>query len=901
MTPVNDAPVAVNDSFTVAEDTPVTIDVRANDSDVDGDTLTVTQVNGAAITTTTPVTVTGGVVSLGADGKLTFTPTANYNGSPTFTYTVSDGHGGTATATVNGTVTPVNDAPVAVNDSFTVAEDTPVTIDVRANDSDVDGDTLTVTQINGAAITTTTPVTVTGGVVSLGADGKLTFTPTANYNGSPTFTYTVSDGHGGTATATVNGTVTPVNDAPVAVNDSFTVAEDTPVTIDVRANDSDVDGDTLAVTQINGTAITTTTPVTVTGGVVSLGADGKLTFTPTANYNGSPTFTYTVSDGHGGTATATVNGTVTPVNDAPVAVNDSFTVAEDTPVTIDVRANDSDVDGDTLAVTQINGTAITTTTPVTVTGGVVSLGADGKLTFTPTANYNGSPTFTYTVSDGHGGTATATVNGTVTPVNDAPVAVNDSFTVAEDTPVTIDVRANDSDVDGDTLTVTQVNGAAITTTTPVTVANGIVSLGADGKLTFTPNANFNGSPTFTYTVSDGHGGTSSATVNGTVTPVDDAPVNTVPTTIGAGVNTPVVIGGLAISDIDGPAGTFTTTIVVTHGILAGVAVAGGAAIAGSGTSSITFTGTLAQVNAALGAVTFTGAPGFTGTASAVVTTSDGTLTDTDNFNITVSAIQNGVAQDGYIEGARVYYDTNGNHSYDAGEPTTFTDATGHFSLALPPGAAGNIYVTGGTNVDTGLPNVVDLKAPIGSTVINPLTSMVADLIDSGQTPAEANAHVAASLGLPAGLDFGSYDFLDSAADPATSLAIQKSAAQIAQLVTNAVNAGLDPAAVLSAISNSSAAGASVDLTNASELTTLLTDAGADPTVAQGLGNDTASVNQAIDAATSAGDVSTVQHDYNQPGANLPPQRGRRSLYASTKTARSISTRWRTTSIPKAAR
>ncbi|MEZ5705915.1 MAG: Ig-like domain-containing protein [Burkholderiaceae bacterium] len=147
----------------------------------------------------------------------------------------------TATANVNGTVTPVNDAPVANNDSFTVAEDGSVTVDVLANDTDIDGDSLTITQVDGQVITEGgAPVAVTNGSVAL-VGGQLVFSPAANYNGPVSFSYTVSDGSA-TATANVSGTVTPVNDAPVANNDSFTVAEDGSVTIDVLANDTD-DGD----------------------------------------------------------------------------------------------------------------------------------------------------------------------------------------------------------------------------------------------------------------------------------------------------------------------------------------------------------------------------------------------------------------------------------------------------------------------------------------------------------------------------------------------------------------------------------------------------------------------------------------------------------------------------------
>ncbi|EJN03643.1 Ig-like domain-containing protein [Phyllobacterium sp. YR531] len=521
---VNDAPVAGNDSFTTNEDTPTTFDVRTNDTDVDGNPLTVTQINGTAISVGSPVTVTGGVVSLNANGTLTFTPNANFNGSPTFTYTVSDGQGGTDTATVSGTVTPVNDAPVAGNDSFTTNEDTATTFDVRTNDTDVDGNPLTVTQINGTAISVGSPVTVPGGIVSLNANGTLTFTPNADFNGSPTFNYTVSDGQGGTDTATVSGTVTPVNDAPVAGDDSFTTNEDTPTTFDVRTNDTDVDGNPLTVTQINGTTISVGSPVTVPGGVVSLNANGTLTFTPNANFNGSPTFDYTVSDGQGGTDTATVSGTVVSVQDVPVANPDSFTTNEDVPAIIDVLGNDTDADGDPLTITEINGTAIVVGGTVNVTGGMVTLNNDGTLTFTPNPNFNGTPTFEYTVSDGQGNEDTGTVSGTVVPVNDAPVATNDTFSTNEDAPVTFDVRTNDTDVDGNPLTVTQINGTAIAVGGSVPVTGGTVTLGADGRLTFQPAANFNGSPSFSYTVSDGQGGTATAVVSGTVLPVNDNPV-----------------------------------------------------------------------------------------------------------------------------------------------------------------------------------------------------------------------------------------------------------------------------------------------------------------------------------------------------------------------------------------
>ncbi|WP_152552562.1 cadherin-like domain-containing protein, partial [Mangrovibacter sp. MFB070] len=469
VTAVNDNPVAVNDSATTAEDTPVTVNVLANDSDVDGDSLTVTAASAGH-----------GTVVINANGTLTYTPAANYNGIDTVTYTLSDGHGGTATGTLALTVTSVNDAPVAVNDSATTAEDTPVTVNVLANDSDVDGDSLTVTAASAGH-----------GTVVINANGTLTYTPAANYNGTDTVTYTISDGHGGTATGTLAVTITAVNDNPVAANDSATTAEDTPVTVNVLANDSDVDGDSLTVTVASAGH-----------GTVVINANGTLTYTPNANYNGTDTVTYTISDGHGGTATGTLAVTITAVNDNPVAVNDSANTAEDTPVTVNVLANDSDVDGDSLTVSAASAGH-----------GTVVINANGTLTYTPAANYNGTDTVTYTLSDGHGGTATGTLVVTITAVNDNPVAANDSATTAEDTPVTVNVLANDSDVDGDSLTVSSASAG-----------HGTVVINANGTLTYTPAANYNGTDTVTYTVSDGNGGMATATLSVTVTPVNDAPV-----------------------------------------------------------------------------------------------------------------------------------------------------------------------------------------------------------------------------------------------------------------------------------------------------------------------------------------------------------------------------------------
>jgi large repetitive protein len=492
----NPAPAAVNDAATTPEETLVNIPVLANDSDPDGDLLTVTTASAG-----------NGAVVIRPDGTLDYTPNPDFNGTDTITYTISDGNGGTSTATVTVTVGPINDPPVAVPDAATTNEDTPVIIPILGNDSDVDGDPLTVTA-----------ATSPNGTIVINADGTVTYTPKANFNGTDVITYTISDGKGGTATSTVTVIVAPVNDAPVARPDTGSTPEDTPVTLTVLGNDTDADGDPLTVTG-----------ATSPDGLVTINPDGTVTFTPNPNFNGATTLTYTISDGKGGTSTAVVTLNVAPVNDPPVATNDAATTNEDTPVRVAVLANDRDADGDPLTVTA-----------ATAPNGTVTINPDGTITYTPNANFNGTDTITYTVSDGKGGTTTATVTVTVNAVNDVPVAVNDVATTPEDEPVTIPILGNDSDADGDPLTITAAASP-----------NGTVVINPDGTITFTPAPNFNGPTTITYTISDGKGGTATAKVTVTVTAVNDPPVAR-PDTGATPEDTPVRLSPLANdTDADG--------------------------------------------------------------------------------------------------------------------------------------------------------------------------------------------------------------------------------------------------------------------------------------------------------------------------------------------------------------
>ena len=277
--PENNTPILNPDNATTDVGTPVTIDVLANDVDPDGDALTVTSVGDPA----------NGTATVNPDGTIGYSPDPGFTGTDTFTYTVDDGNGGVATSTVTINVGFENTPPITNPNTAETDEDTPVTIDVLANDSDPDGDPLTVTE-----------ATAENGTVTINPEGTITYTPNPDFNGTDTITYTADDGNGGATPGTVTVTINPVNDAPVAANDSATTDVDSAVDINVLGNDFDVDGDTLTVTSA--------TPGT--NGTTAINPDGTITYTPEAGFVGLDTFEYTVDDGNGGTDTATVTVSV---------------------------------------------------------------------------------------------------------------------------------------------------------------------------------------------------------------------------------------------------------------------------------------------------------------------------------------------------------------------------------------------------------------------------------------------------------------------------------------------------------------------------------------------------------------------------------------------------------------
>jgi hypothetical protein len=455
ITNVDEMPVAVNDSATVTEDSSANaIDVLANDTDVDAGPKLVASVTQPAH---------GTVAITGAGTGLTYQPDANYAGGDSFSYTLNGG----SIATVSITVTAVDDAPVAVADSATVAEDSGATsLDVLANDTDIDGGPKTISSVGTPAHGTAT-ITLAG--------TRIEYRPSADYTGSDSFTYTLNGG----STATVSITVDPSDDPPVAVNDAATATEETATSVDVLANDTDIDGGSKVVASITQG----------TNGAVSITGGGTgVQYTPNANFTGTDTFTYTLNGG----STATVTMTVTNVDDAPVGLADGATVAEDAVATaIDVLANDTDIDAGPKTISSATDPA---------NGAVVLLGPAGAhtgLTYEPDDNYCNTQsggavdTFSYTLNGG----SSATVSVTVTCVNDAPVlastiaggALPEATYTEDGTPVVIDATLTISDVDstnivGATIAIANVQAGDVlsfTNTATITVvsnAGGVLTL-----------------------------------------------------------------------------------------------------------------------------------------------------------------------------------------------------------------------------------------------------------------------------------------------------------------------------------------------------------------------------------------------------------------------------------------
>jgi len=481
----NGAPQALADTATTDEDVPALIDVLANDTDPDMDTLSVASFTQAP----------NGSVSQSGQ-QLIYTPNTEFFGLDQFTYTATDGKGTFSTSTVTLTINFINDPPITHADFAQTLEDTVVIIDVLANDVDPENEALTVS-LN--------PTLPGGGFEALSVtviNNQIRYEPLPDLAivVPDSITYVVSDGVN-QVPGQLAVSVLPVNDPPVAILDIVTTLEDHPVTLNPLINDFDIENDTL---QIGTVEAPVNFPATVSF------TTSSVTITPDPDFaddSGSLSLTYTVGDGRD-TSTGAIVLLVVPENDAPTATDDpNNTTQEDTPVVINVLANDLDVDGDTLLVTSVSDGLL----------GTATLIGSGSVLYIPATNASGIDQFQYSITDNQGGVSTATVTVDITPTEDSPLAADDGpISSPEDTPRLIAsglLLSNDSEPDGQALTLTGVS----------VPANGTATL-VGGDIEYTPALHFSGTDSFIYTVSDTSGLTATATVTMNITPVNDAPV-----------------------------------------------------------------------------------------------------------------------------------------------------------------------------------------------------------------------------------------------------------------------------------------------------------------------------------------------------------------------------------------
>jgi len=453
---VNQPPVANADAVFATDGLPALIDVLANDSDVDGGTLGLVSVTGSAAVE----------VSL-SEGQVLFRALPEAQSVESLTYVISDAQGGLAT---NRVYVTRNHSPVAVSESAFALVGASSRVDVLANDTDVDGDTLVVASV----------VPPVSGTASVSADGRaIEF----NYGsviptGAVDVDYVVSDGKGGTATARVS--LLP-NRAPVAVADVRTIPVGEWTTIAALANDTDADGDVLRVASVSAS-------VGVTVQIINGGAAIQAEVVPAAAGT-LPVITYTVTDGKGGVATSTIT-----LNQAPIAAADAVVMNLGETTTVDVMTNDFDFNGDPLSVTAVQP-------PVGINASRLVSGGRAMVQITATAA--GQFDVGYTLADARGGIASGILRVTVAGVlNHNPLAVRDAFIGQAGEPIVLQPLANDSDIDGDVLKIQSF-------TQPT---HGTLTLDADGqRLWFTANQSSSlGAQTVTYTVEDARGARASA-------------------------------------------------------------------------------------------------------------------------------------------------------------------------------------------------------------------------------------------------------------------------------------------------------------------------------------------------------------------------------------------------------
>jgi hypothetical protein len=457
-------PEAIGDSISVAEDSSKVITLQA--------TTSTTEAARAGLFYSITSQPSHGVL-IGTCPNLTYQPSADFSGTDSFDFQVSDGTSTSLPATISISVTPVNDPPVAVGFAVTAIGGTPVAF--ALNYLDIDSTSLT---------STITRSPLYGTLTTSGT--QLVYTANANHSGSDSIEYTVSDGSLTSKPATVLFTVTPrPNTPPVAETQSLVTAEDIQLPIVLKANDRDTDQLTYVISRgpSEGTLI---------------GNPPSLVYSPKPHFHGVDSFEFAALDGKSSSVPVTVSISVTPVNDRPVATGYATTTSAGTPVEVTFQASDIETPLLTFNVTQMP------------TGGTL-VGSGAVRVYTPNSGFAGIDIIRFTASDESEVSVSATITVDVkAAVNTAPSAIAQNLLTTEDTTLPLTLSAMDGQNDPLTYTITSQPRLGRLTGTPP-------------QLQYIPHANTNGVDAFRFMANDGKLNSVAVSVIIQVKPVNDAP------------------------------------------------------------------------------------------------------------------------------------------------------------------------------------------------------------------------------------------------------------------------------------------------------------------------------------------------------------------------------------------
>lgn len=459
-------PTAVDDTDTVDQNTPITVNVLANDTHpIAGATLIVTEASVPNIQ---------GTVVIEPDYRITYTPFLDFVGVAVISYTVADENGDTALGVLRITVTEPNFSPVAVADTDTVVQNQTLVIDPRTNDTHAGGESMTIT--DASLQTGQGTVTFTG--------TQITYTPTITFAGEAAINYTITDENGDTASSTITVTVT-ADGVPTPTDDAVVTVEETPVVISPLTNDTHEDADTMTVVNASVSALEGTVTFTST----------TVTFTPAVGFTGLATVSYTVEDSNQDQQSANITVTVQP-EPVPTANPDTATTPYETAIDVNVVNNDTHPTPDALTVVN---------TTLASGSGTVAI-VSNQIRFTPGSGYSGNAVINYTIEDANGDQALSTLTVTV-EADPVPTAVDDTASTAQDTLINIAVLSNDTHSGTDTL--------SIASATVLTGGGSVAIIGT--QLQYTPAAGYSGTATIEYVVEDENGSQDTGLVTVTIT------------------------------------------------------------------------------------------------------------------------------------------------------------------------------------------------------------------------------------------------------------------------------------------------------------------------------------------------------------------------------------------------